>query len=300
MVVADGAVHGALHVEGTVALGLVATLVLTVEDVEVVAPDMFVVCIETDTVLGMHHDGKVAQLNISAVTCQHTKAMESGIVADTLNGQIHVLALTLHLEAYGGTSQFGHVGLLQLSDDSHGQRTCLNTLLVGLKNILNTRTSFLVIAYLHTQSDGFGVILRHIDDAGARFQRAIIVVGSDTFADVIVGIAVTIVVTDFQIGCLVLLCGQFRTISTDGYHFNNIRPCFQTHYIGTSVATVVAHQLGVNLGKVSILSTFHIDVVRLGTLQQSELHVGRLQPAISLKNLYIAGIGEQRQTRKHS
>ena len=97
MIVANGAIERTFYVERAVTLGLVAALVLAIENVEVMPPDVFIVGIKADAVFRMHHDGKITQLNITTVTTEHTKAMQGGIIAYTLDGQVHILALSLYL-----------------------------------------------------------------------------------------------------------------------------------------------------------------------------------------------------------
>ena len=278
MVVADGAVHGALHVERTVALGLVATLVLAIEDVEVMAPDVLVVGIEADAVLRMHHHRKVTQFHVSAVTHQYAKAMHSGIVADTLNGQIHVLPLALHLQTDGRAAQFRHVSLLQLSDDTDGQRTRLLALLVSLDDVLNAGTSLLVLASRHAQCHRLGIMLSDIDDAGTSLQRTVVVVGTDTRRHIVVGIAVAV---DGAYADVFSLCGtgcNFLTVVGYGHHLHRVCPSLQTDGIGTTVRAVVAHQLCVN----DLVIDIH--VIPFDASQLRKLHVGRLQPALRLAN----------------
>ena len=101
VVVRDSGKERTLHIEAAIALGLVTAFVLTIEDIKVVPPDMLVVGIKADTVLGMHHDTQVPQLHITAVATEHTEAVEGGIIAHALDGEVHVLALAFHLQTDG-------------------------------------------------------------------------------------------------------------------------------------------------------------------------------------------------------
>ena len=98
VVVADSAVEGTLHVERSVALGFVAALILSVEDIEVVAPNVLIVGIEADAILFVHHHTQIAQLYILTGTYQYSEAVEGCIRANTFDGEVHVLPLTFDLQ----------------------------------------------------------------------------------------------------------------------------------------------------------------------------------------------------------
>ena len=100
----NSSIECAFYVEATVTLCLVATFVLTLEDVEIMTPQVLVISIETDTVFRMHHDAQVAKLYISAVAHQDTETVERGIIANTLDGEVHVLPLALYLQSDGGAA----------------------------------------------------------------------------------------------------------------------------------------------------------------------------------------------------
>ena len=62
-------IERALDIEGAIAFCFVTTLVLTIEDIEVMAPDMLVVGIEAHAIFRVKHDGEVSKLHIAAVSC---------------------------------------------------------------------------------------------------------------------------------------------------------------------------------------------------------------------------------------
>ena len=120
--------------------------------------------------------------------------MQCSIAANTLDGQVHMLTLTFHLQTDSRTSQIVEIACLQLSDNTDGQRSCLQTFLVCLDNILDTSARLLALAGIHAQLNGLGIVLGHIDDTGARFQRSVVVIGTDTLSCVVVCKAIAVVV----------------------------------------------------------------------------------------------------------
>ena len=94
-------------------------------------PDVMIVGVETDSVLWMKHDGKVSELHIAAVSCQYAEAIKSGIIAHTLDGEVHLLCLSLYLKSDGGASQCVHIVLFDGSDDADGERAGLSAFLIS-------------------------------------------------------------------------------------------------------------------------------------------------------------------------
>ena len=92
------AIECPLHIERAVALSLVATLVLSVEDVKIVTPYMHIIGIEADTILWVHHDSEVAQLHILTITYEYAVAVHCSVITHALNGEVHLLTLTLDLQ----------------------------------------------------------------------------------------------------------------------------------------------------------------------------------------------------------
>ena len=75
------------------------------------------------------------------------------------------------------------------------------------------------------------------------------------------------------------------TTAIDCHDFQAIGTGRQTYHVCTSVGSVVAHQLVIHLCIVAIGAAFHINMIAFGSIQLSELHIGRLQPAFSLCHL---------------
>ena len=304
VVVADGdELRVALQVGSTVALGMVATAVRAIELIRMVNPDVAVVGIERDAVVHATHDGEVAELHTLAITYQETETVHGSIVANALEGHVHwtISFLTFYLQALFRAADFVEVVLGNQSDETEGNRRGVVTLLIGINNGLNACTGGdigILGTCLDGGGNGLGSILRHIKHLGTILQRTVAVV-STRGIPIHKSKALATVVKHFQLGGRGFLRSDFRASSIHGYYFYRVRARLQAYHIGTSIATVVAHQFVVNLGKVSVLSTLYIDVIGLSTVHRRELHVGRLQPATGLDDLNT-GTGKQRQTRKHS
>ena len=90
-VAADGDIFRAsLEVDSSVAFCLVGiTSSLSVEEVDVVQPDVGVACVERDTVVHAEHDGEVAHLQTFTVAHKNAESADGGILADTLDGDGH-------------------------------------------------------------------------------------------------------------------------------------------------------------------------------------------------------------------
>ena len=157
-----------------------------------VSPDVLVVGVEGDTVFSVHHHSEVAQLHVLARSAQYAEAVECGIIAHTLDGDVHVLSLTFHLQTDGRAAQCIHIGFLQLTDDADCKRTGLCSLLIGLQNVLNASSGLLILAHAHAELNGLCIVFADVDYASAVLQRTIVVVGSNACYSIVVGIAVTI------------------------------------------------------------------------------------------------------------
>ena len=139
--VSDGDVLGVrLHVNGTVALLLVATLVGTIESINVMYPDVVVVGIQRDIVIHTRCHAEVAKLNRSCVANQEAEAVNEGVVANTLKShvQLAVLGLTLNLQALGRRVKAIHVAGLDSADETYTERTLLLSFLIGSNDSLQT------------------------------------------------------------------------------------------------------------------------------------------------------------------
>ena len=211
--------------------------------------------------------------------------MQCSIAANTLDSQVHMLTLTFHLQTDSRTSQIVEVACLQLSDNTDGQRSCLQTFLVCLDNILDTSARLLALAGIHAQLNGLGIVLGHIDDTGARFQRSVVVIGTDTLSCVVVCKAIAVVVLHLQGSGFGGRGGHFLSAAIDCHNLQLVGTGFQSYHIGTSVRSVVAHQLVIQLRIVAEEPAFHVDMIAFGSIQFPELHIGRLQPAIGLCHL---------------
>ena len=90
-VVADGNIFRvALDVARAVALGMVAAAVGTVEEVVMVNPDIAVVCVERQPVVQAAHDADVAEFHALGVAHQESEALDGRVVADALEGHVHL------------------------------------------------------------------------------------------------------------------------------------------------------------------------------------------------------------------
>ena len=185
--------------------------------------------------------------------------MECGIIAHTLDGDVHILSLTLHLQTDGRAAQIRHIGFLQLTDDADCKRTGLCSLLIGLQNVLNACSGLLILAHAHAELNGLCIVFADIDYASAVLQRTVVVVGSNACYSIVVGIAVTVESLYHYAGSFAALRGVFIAVNDRHYLDGIVAAFFQTESVGTVVAAVAANELLVNLSVVGILAAFDID-----------------------------------------
>ena len=115
----------ALQVNGAVALRLVGVAAgLSIEEIDVVHPNVPVLGVERYGVVHTQHVAEVAQLYALGIPHQDAKAAQGGIVAYTFNGDVQwgISRVALHLQAFRRTAQRAHVLLLQQSDYPHTKR----------------------------------------------------------------------------------------------------------------------------------------------------------------------------------
>ena len=265
-----------------------------------VNPDVRVVGVERYTVVHAAHDTDVAELNAFAVTYQETETFDGSIVADTLKGhvQLRVSLATFHLYALLRAANGIKILLCNETNKAKCDRRLVLSFLITGNNSLQTHAG-IASSTSHRRRDGLRRVLGDIKHLCTLLQRAVAVIGTWGIA-VLEGKALAAVVHDFQIGSAAGLSSHLCTLSIDGHNLHLVSASLQTHHIGTSVTAVVADQLVVNLGVAVKLSALHIDVIALGTFYQSKLHVGRLQPALSLHNLNSVCTGQQCQTGKQA
>ena len=97
--------------------------------------------------------------------------------------------------------------------------------------------------------------------------------------------ALAVVVPDLQDVGFGGRAGHFLPTAIDCHHLQLVGTGLQTYHIGTSVRSVVAHQLVIQLRIVAEGPAFHVDMITLGPIQLLELHVGRLQPSFGFVHL---------------
>ena len=101
-------------------------------------------------------------------------------------------------------------------------------------------------------------------------------------------IARAVVRLDGQSGNLVGIVVQLIAVRTDRHNLQCVGACHKAYCVSTSVSTIVAYQLVVNLGVAVVLSALYIDIIFLHTVEEAEFDVSRLKPALGLLNLHCA------------
>ena len=145
-------------------------------------PAVFIVGVQTHGIVHAQHHGKVAQLHAHGVAHQYAKAPDTGILANTLHGNVHVggVVLALYLQALGTAAKAVHIAVFDGAHDTYGHRTCLQSLLVGIDNGLQSciGTGSALAAVYHIQGHRFGGGCGDVDNAGIALQTSVVVVGS--------------------------------------------------------------------------------------------------------------------------
>ena len=112
----------ALQVNGAVALRLVGVAAgLSIEEVYVVNPYVSVLGVERYGVVHTQNVAEVAQLHADSIPYQDAKAIQGGIVTDTLDGDVQggIPGVAFHLQSLGRAAQRSHVLLLEQSYHPH-------------------------------------------------------------------------------------------------------------------------------------------------------------------------------------
>ena len=184
----------ALHIDGSVALGVVAATVRTVEHVHVVNPDIAIVGIERQTIVETAHDAEVAELDALGVAHKETETLDGCIVANALEGhvQLRVSTTAFHLDAFLLAANGIEVGPGDESDEAEGDGCLVLSFLVCFDDGLQAHARIRLGAG-NVGADGLGAVLRDIEHLGACLQRAVVVVGSHAAVVVEMGIARTVI-----------------------------------------------------------------------------------------------------------
>ena len=234
-----------LHIERAIALRLVATLVLSIEDIEVVSPNMLVVGVEAHTVFWMKHNGKVSELHITAIPCYDAKAIESSIVSNALKGKVHCLTLSLHLQTDSTTAKSIHITRCQSTENADGKRALLTALFISLQNVLQSSACLeLSFVYLHFHRDGLGSRGSDIKDASTRFQPTIIIIGTNACCRIMMSITTTREGTHLHHLRANSLRGCLHTLS-HWHHLQHIATGRKSESIYPSIRAIRAHKLSI-------------------------------------------------------
>ena len=215
---------------------------------------------------------------------QETEILDGGIVADTLKGHIQLIVLVaLHLQALGRAADMVQVAQVDGADETESDGRGVVALEIIVENGLQTHTGGggAAGAGYHVAGHGLGRIGGYIEHPGAALERTVVVVGSHTLCMVEESESVALIVDYLHIGRLAAGV-HFSPLAVYGYHLHGIGAADESHHIGASVGTVVAHQLLIYLGIVDISATFHIHMVALGTLHKVPFHISRLVPSAGL------------------
>ena len=143
--VADGDELGVgLQVDGTVAFGMVAAAVRTVEKVRMVQPDVGVVGVERDAVVHAAHDADVTHLDAPGIAYEEAEAFDGSIVANALDGDVEfaVGLFAFDLESLARTTDLVEVVLGDKANETEGDRGGVVALLVGVDDGLYACAGF--------------------------------------------------------------------------------------------------------------------------------------------------------------
>ena len=104
-------------------------------------------------------------------------------------------------------------------------------------------------------------------------------------------ITITVVIPDHKSGNHIST-GLYLRIINNRYHLQGILTSFQAHGISTVIGAVTTDELVINTGKISILSSLHIDMISSGAGIIGKFHVSRFQPSLCIDNLNTLRIRE--------
>ncbi len=294
MVVSNGDIFRiALHVYRSVALGLIAVAAgFAVEEVEMVNPAVGIVRIERHGVVHAKHDAEVAQFNADSIAQQKSESPHGGILAYALYRYVHRdgVVPAFHLQAFGLAAELVHIGITDGSHEADGERTCLQTFLIGVDDGLQSGECLgLVVFSSHDiKGHGPGRSRRDIYNPCTGLKSTVVVVCTDA------GIVEmcktrTVVVPHCHARSHTGLAIVLDTVDY-GHHLKRIAVGgSQPHHICTAVSTVAAHQLTVNPCIFGILSAFDIYIIRCSATIQIPYYICRLEPSARLGYLNATG-----------
>ena len=173
-----------------------------------------------------------------------------------------------------------------LAYDTDSQRSGIVTFLLGFEYFTKSCVGLLItlVVFYQFQGTGVEIILGNIQHFCSRLQRPVVIIGSYA-ANAFMCKALAVVVLHLQGSGFGGRARHFLSATIDCHHLQLVGTGFQTYHIGTSVRSVVAHQLVIQLRIVAEEPAFHVDMITLGPIQFPELHIGRLQPSVGFVHL---------------
>ena len=105
--------------------------------------------------------------------CQDTKALDGGILANTLDGDIDFVApVAFDLQSFCRTAELVHVAVVDGTNQTEGDRCRIVTFLVSIEDGLESRAGggcSLLVGY-HVAGDGLGGVGSHVKHACSALQ----------------------------------------------------------------------------------------------------------------------------------
>ena len=234
-----------------------------------VHPNVRVVGIHRDAVVHAPHDGKIAEFNAFRIAHQEAETVNSGIGANTLDGDVEfgVGTFAFNLNTFLAASKRVDIGCFHHSHHSNDKWGSDIILLIGGKNGLQTRE--FSVAELRLYS--LGIAGSDIDNLCSSFQSAVTTVGTRFIAvfesKSLAFISLNLQSVDLISSIFLLLFVNHRN------YLQGVCARFQSNNVSTSVGAVVAHELMVDFCEIVICTALHINIVRSGSTKQVERHI---------------------------
>ena len=220
---------------------MVAATVAAVEGVDMVNPDVGVVCVEGDAVVHTLHDGEIAHLETLDVSHEKAKAVDRSVVANALDGDVkfRIGLPALHLDPLGRRAKGVDVGGADFTNDAQRERRGDVAFLISREDGLQASER----AAGEASTDGAGRSGCDIDHFSPRFKPAVVGIGAHPLWAVLMGKAFAIVWGHVE---HISLCGgqrDLRVSRVNRHDTQAIVACWQPDGIDASKGCIVAHQL---------------------------------------------------------
>ena len=281
----------AFDIKSTVTFLLIgSTSRFAIEEVEVVNPQVTVVCVHRNSVVHAPHDGKVAELYRASVADKESETVNSSVETNTLNCDVHfrIAALSFNLYALSRTAEAIHVGGLDSSDYTECDRSLVISLLIKVYDVLESHTSCLaaIAACYDIGGDSLGVVGCNIDNLSAVFQSTIVLVGTDTVCRIEcgrsgleVGKTATVVSDNVKRACFCCVGSDFcSALYRNDLHL--VVSSNQTESVCASVSRILAYQFCIKLSPRVGSSRAYINIIRVASLF-CPLNVSTFKPSVA-------------------